>query len=202
VWLKIRNFARCGYGIRRIFESPHERSKPLSFLQRIFGRTDRRVTFDPLYRAIVASAREPAWYREGRVPDTVDGRFGLVAALTALVLLRLEKEGEAGREPAVLLTELFVADMDASLRQIGIGDYVVGKHIGRLMGALGGRLGTLREARAQRAPLEPFVRRNIFHDAPPSDEAATWVSERLERIAAKLDAEPLAALLAGAMPAP
>ena len=174
----------------------------MSFLQRIFGRTDRRVAFDPLYRAIVASAREPAWYREGSVPDTVDGRFGLVAALTALVLLRLEKEGEAGREPAVLLTELFVADMDASLRQIGIGDYVVGKHIGRLMGALGGRLGTLREARAQRAPLEPFVRRNIFHDAPPSDEAAAWVSERLERIATALDAEPLAALLAGAMPAP
>ena len=41
--------------------------------------------------------------------------------------------------------------MDASLRQIGIGDYVVGKHVGRMMGALGGRLAALpRGARTAR----------------------------------------------------
>ena len=42
--------------------------------------------------------------------------------------------------PSVLLTEIFIDDMDGTLRQIGIGDYVVGKHVGRMMGALGGRL--------------------------------------------------------------
>ena len=169
----------------------------MSFLQRIFGRTERRQALAPLYEAIVALARDPAWYRDGQVPDTVDGRFDMVAALTAVALLRLEAEGEAGREPAALLTEMFVADMDASLRQIGIGDYVVGKHIGRLMGALGGRLGALREARAGGEPLEPFVRRNLFHDAPPSDAAVEWVSRRLERIAGQVDGQTLAALLEG-----
>ena len=169
----------------------------MSFLQRIFGRTERRQALAPLYAAIVALARDPAWYRDGQVPDTVDGRFDMVAALTAVALLRLEAEGEAGREPAALLTEMFVADMDASLRQIGIGDYVVGKHIGRLMGALGGRLGALREARAGGEPLEPFVRRNLFHDAPPSDAAVEWVSRRLERIAGQVDGQTLAALLEG-----
>jgi cytochrome b pre-mRNA-processing protein 3 len=169
----------------------------LSFLQRIFGRSERRQALAPLYTAIVALARDPAWYREGQVPDTVDGRFDMVAALTAVVLLRLEAEGEAGREPAALLTEMFVADMDASLRQIGIGDYVVGKHIGRLMGALGGRLGTMRDARTDGAPLDPFVRRNLFHDAPPSEEAVTWVAARLERIAGEVDGRSMAALVAG-----
>ena len=172
----------------------------MSILQHIFGRTDRRQTYAPLYRAIVDRARNPAWYRAGQVPDTVDGRFDMVAAITALVLLRLEAEGEPTREASVLLTELFVADMDASLREIGIGDYVVGKHIGRLMGALGGRLGRLREA-ADRA-LQPYVVRNIFHDTPPSEEAARFVAERLERIRASLAALPLDALLAGRMPAP
>jgi len=169
----------------------------LSFLQRIFGRTERRQALAPLYGAVVALAREPGWYREGQVPDTVDGRFDMVAALTAVVLLRLEAEGEGGREPAALLTEMFVADMDASLRQIGIGDYVVGKHIGRLMGALGGRLGALREARAGGETLEPFVRRNLFHDAPPSEEAVTWVAGRLARIVGEADRQPLADLLDG-----
>lgn len=169
----------------------------MSFLERIFGRSERRQALAPLYAGIVALARDPDWYREGQVPDTVDGRFDMVAAITAIVLLRLEAEGEAGRAPSALLAEMFVADMDASLRQIGIGDYVVGKHIGRLMGALGGRLGVLRDARAAGEPLEPFVARNLFHDAPPSDEAVAWVAARLGRVAEAIDSQDLAALLAG-----
>ncbi len=172
----------------------------MSFLQRIFGRPDRRKSCEPLYRYIVATAREPAWYRGGQVPDTVNGRFDMVAAVTALVLLRLEAEGDAAREPSALLTEIFVADMDASLRQIGIGDYVVGKHIGRLMGALGGRLGALREAGDR--GLEAFVAHNVFHDSPPSDEATKRVAARLEQIRAALREPPLDALLAGRVAAP
>ena len=174
----------------------------MSFLQRIFGRTDRRRSLDPLYRAVVALARDPAWYRDGQVPDNVDGRFDMVAALTALTLLRLEAEGDSGRAPAALLAELFVEDMDASLRQIGIGDYDVGKHIGRLMGALGGRLGALRAARAAGGDLDAFVRRNVFHEAPPSEPAVDWVAARLDRIAGAFEAQPLADLLAGKVPTP
>ena len=81
------------------------------------------------------------------MPDTIDGRFDMIAAILALVLLRLEAEGEAGRDPSVLLTEIFIDDMDGTLRQIGIGDYVVGKHVGRMMSALGGRLAAFRDAR-------------------------------------------------------
>jgi cytochrome b pre-mRNA-processing protein 3 len=172
----------------------------LSFLQRIFGRPDRRKAYEPLYRFIVATARDPAWYRGGQVPDTLDGRFDMVAAVTALVLLRLEAEGESAREASALLTESFVADMDASLRQIGIGDYVVGKHIGRLMGALGGRLGALREAEDR--GLEAFAVHNIFHDKPPTDEAPKRVAARLEQVRLALREQPLDALLAGPVQVP
>ena len=105
----------------------------MSFLQRLFPDRKQRAALAPLYAAIVAEGRDPFWYREGQVPDTIDGRFDMIAAVTALVLLRLEAEGEAGRGPAILLTETFIDDMDATLRQIGIGDYVVGKHVGRMM---------------------------------------------------------------------
>ena len=94
---------------------------------------------DPLYAAIVAQARAPDWYVAGAVPDTIDGRFDMVATVLALVLLRLEAE-PAGLAASARLTEQFVTDMDGQLREIGIGDVVVGKHMGRMMGALGGRL--------------------------------------------------------------
>jgi cytochrome b pre-mRNA-processing protein 3 len=173
------------------------RKNALSVISRLLRTTPARETLDPLYRAIVAAGRDPAWYREGGVPDTIDGRFDMIAMLTALVLLRLEAD-EAARRPSVLLTETFVADMDSSLREIGIGDYVVGKHIGRMMGALGGRLTALREAKSGEA-LSAAVERNVFRGAPPSAEALAFVSGRLEAFRARLAKAPLAALLAGTL---
>jgi cytochrome b pre-mRNA-processing protein 3 len=173
----------------------------LSFLQRIFGRVDRRATVAPLYHAVVAAGRDPGWYRDGQVADTMDGRFGMLAAVTALVMLRLEEEGETGRAPSVLLAELFIDDMDATLRQIGVGDHVVGKHVGKLMGALGGRLTAFREARAGTGDFAAAVSRNIFHDSPPSEEASRWVAERLGRFGEALEALRLEDLLAGRIPA-
>jgi len=167
----------------------------LSFLQRLFGGRRERAALAPLYAAIVERARNPSWYREGQVPDTIDGRFDMVAALVALVLLRLEALGEAARAPSVLLTETFIDDMDATLRQAGIGDHVVGKHVGRMMSALGGRLA------AFRGGVSPdSVRRNIFHEAPPSEDAVTLVSEWLARFSEDLGAADLDALVAGRLP--
>lgn len=172
---------------------------PMSFFQRIFGETRQREPLQPLYRAIVAKGREPGWYRDGEVPDTLDGRFDMIAAIMSLVLLRLEAEGDAARDPSVLLTEIFIKDMDAELRQLGVGDYVVGKHIGRMMGALGGRLTALRTARAE-GSFDQAVARNIFHEAPPSGAALAFVAGGLATFAAALDKAPAADVLAGHLP--
>lgn len=172
----------------------------MSFLQRIFRSSKRREPLEPLYRAIVAAGRDPGWYREGQVPDTLDGRFDMIAAILALTLLRLEKDGDPARESSVLLTELFIDDMEATLRQIGIGDYVVGKHVGRMMSALGGRLSALRTAQDEGSGFERSVRRNIFHDDPPSDQALRWTAARLEQLAAELAAQPTETLIRGMLP--
>jgi cytochrome b pre-mRNA-processing protein 3 len=173
----------------------------LSFLQRLFGETKQRAALMPLYRSLVEIGRDPAWYIEGQVPDTLDGRFDILAAVTALALLRLESEGEAGKLPSVLLTEIFIDDMDGSLRQIGIGDYVVGKHVGKMVGALGGRLGAFRDG-AEAASLADAVRRNVFHEAPPSDEALAFVAGRLERFSRLLAETPSSSLYEGEVPRP
>lgn len=171
----------------------------MSLFQRIFGETKQRAPLQPLYAALVAKGREPAWYREGRVPDTLDGRFDMIAAILSLVLLRLEQEGESGKGPSVLLTEIFIEDMDGTLRQLGVGDYVVGKHVGRMMSALGGRLAAFRDGRTE-SSLRGAVTRNIFHEAPPSDAALAFVTDGLERFAAALDDTPVDAVLAGELP--
>jgi cytochrome b pre-mRNA-processing protein 3 len=167
--------------------------------RRLFGRNERDA-LAPLYGHVLAEARRPDWYRAGRVPDTPDGRFDMVAAVLSLVLLRLEDEGESGRAPAAFLAELFVEDMDGQLRERGIGDMIVGKHIGRMMGALGGRLGALREAFANGA-LDDVIARNIYRGSPPGAEAVATVRDGLIALRDRLAALAGTDLIAGAWPA-
>jgi cytochrome b pre-mRNA-processing protein 3 len=134
----------------------------VSFLSNLFGRRSRRnAAIRPLWHRVVEIAREKDWYARHGVADSVPGRFDAITLVLTLVLLRMESD-EALIEPSVRLTELFVDDMDGQLRESGIGDLVVGKHMGKLMGVLGGRLGAFREALPTRgAALSEAVERNV-----------------------------------------
>jgi cytochrome b pre-mRNA-processing protein 3 len=172
-----------------------------TLVRRLFARDEGRGELAPLYRAVVAEARDPFWYVEGGVPDTIDGRFDMVAAVLSLVLIRLERAGEPGRHPGVMLTELFVDDMDGQLRQDGVGDVVVGKHVGRMMGALGGRLSAYRAAFDGEATLDEALRRNLYRGRPVDPRAEAAAAARLRALAESLAAAPLAALLSGRLSA-
>lgn len=134
----------------------------MSLLSRLTRtRTDPREAIRPLWHRMIEIAREKPWYAQYGVADTVAGRFDAVALVMALVMLRMEGE-EALIEPSARLTELFVEDMDGQLRQSGIGDLVVGKHVGKLMSALGGRIVALREGLEQDdAALAQVLERNM-----------------------------------------
>jgi len=156
----------------------------------------------PLYRAVVARGRAPHWYLDGAVPDTLDGRFDMIAAVLAMVLLRLEEhpgEQAVAAGPAAALTEHFVDDMDAQLRQIGFGDMVVGKQVGRMMAALGGRLGAYRDGLADGGLGEALVR-NLYRGDPPPPPALAHVEQRLRALRTDLSAMPIATLIAGDLP--
>ncbi|MBO9671241.1 MAG: ubiquinol-cytochrome C chaperone family protein [Sphingobium sp.] len=170
----------------------------MSLLASLFSRKDDRAPFRPLYAALIAKARQPHWYEEGAVPDTIDGRFDMVAAMLSLALLRMETLGLQGE--GARLTEIFVEDMDGQVRQIGFGDLVVGKQIGKMMSALGGRLAAYRAALAGDASLDEAVVRNIFRGEAPGPAALAHVSAALRAFAATLDGMDAEAVLAGTFP--
>jgi cytochrome b pre-mRNA-processing protein 3 len=172
----------------------------VGFWQRWFGQDDRR-RLKPLYRAIITEARDPAWYRDGAVPDTLDGRFDMVALVMALVLDRLHMVGDSGRVDSVALTEVFIDDMDGQLREIGIGDLVVGKQVGKMMGMLGGRIGAYRDALAagDEPALEEALVRNLYRGARPADAALAFAAARMRTLATGVAAAPRDRLLAGSL---
>ncbi len=165
-------------------------------LQRLFGRQDLGVAA-PLYAAVIARARQPHWYEAGGVADTIDGRFDMIAAVLTFVLLRLEGES-AGAPLSVELAECFIDDMDGQLREIGIGDVVVGKHVGKMMGMLGGRLGAYRTGLAGES-LGLALVRNLYRGQAPDPAALAHVEAELLALRDSLAALPLEAVAGGAL---
>ena len=153
-----------------------------------YGGKPRESAELSLYREIIAKGREPHWYMEGGVPDDINGRFAVISGLFCMVLLRLEIEPDKAQE-SVHLTEIFVEDMDGQLREIGIGDMIVGKHVGKMMGALGGRLGAYRTAIAsgQDGAFIEAVKRNFFETEPDAAQL-DHCAERLHGFYNKLSA--------------
>jgi cytochrome b pre-mRNA-processing protein 3 len=156
-----------------------------AWMNRIFGGGESRDAWRPLYAAIVAKARETHWYVEGGVPDSIDGRFECLSLVASLVLLRMEMIGDNAAPGMALLTEVLVADMEGQVREIGFGDLVVGKQVGQMMGALGGRLGAYRDGLAG-GDLAAALTRNLFRGDPPLDQALAHVEAQVRALAATL----------------
>ncbi|MEO1969600.1 MAG: ubiquinol-cytochrome C chaperone family protein [Sphingomonadaceae bacterium] len=167
----------------------------MSFLARMFAsRKDPRLALQPLWHRTIVIAREPEWYRNCGVVDTLEGRFDMVVAVLSLVMLRMEGDPELAPKTA-LLAEFFVEDMDGQLRQAGVGDLFVGKHIGKLMSTLGGRIGAYRKGLNQgREILAGAAARNITLTEGTNPEA---VAERMEALHERLAETSNEALLAG-----
>jgi cytochrome b pre-mRNA-processing protein 3 len=91
-------------------------------------RIPLRGTIEAIYGMIVTQAREPLFYRDFGVPDTVNGRFDLLVLHLWMVLRRLTPiEGGTGLSQA--LFDRFCDDMDGNLREMGVGDLTVPKRM-------------------------------------------------------------------------
>jgi cytochrome b pre-mRNA-processing protein 3 len=139
----------------------------LAFLFR--GLTAQRPDGAALFEALTAEARRPDWYVEGGIPDSLDGRFAVLAAVTALALVRLERDGEAGNRASVALTERFIAVMESEHRELGLGDPSLGKTVRKLVGMLARRTDLLRRAVSGETDWSSATRDSLYKSAPPPD---------------------------------
>jgi cytochrome b pre-mRNA-processing protein 3 len=135
----------------------------------VFSSTKRRErqAAGRLYAAAVQAARQPALYTELGVPDTLQGRFEMVALHLFALINRLMHEPGDDPELARLVSEAFVADMDGAFREMGVSDIAVPKRMKVLYRSFAGRVGAYRAGLAQgEAALQAALARNVFPDGP------------------------------------
>ncbi len=129
-----------------------------------------------LYRAVVEQARQPVFYTDYLVADSLDGRFDMIALHMFLILHRLNAEGKEGRRLGQALLDTMFADMDSSLREIGVGDLSVGKRVKVMAEALFGRIRAYDSALQDRGTALPdAIRRNVYR----GDDSAVGRSQAL-----------------------
>ncbi|HEV7274971.1 MAG TPA: ubiquinol-cytochrome C chaperone family protein [Devosiaceae bacterium] len=163
----------------------------------LFRKTSPSDAVFAVYSAIVAQSRQPRFYAEWGIADTVTGRFDMICLHLVLLFRRLRAEEGRAAEFSQAVFDLFFKDMDQSLRELGAGDLAVPKKIQKMGSIFYGLLASLNAALDARdaAAVEAVLLRNVYGDqpAPQASQLAAYVLEQSEQLAA----QPAATITAG-----
>jgi cytochrome b pre-mRNA-processing protein 3 len=159
-----------------------------------FRRQSQGRTIRALYGAIVAQARRAVFYADYGVPDTVEGRFDLIVLHLVLLLRRVTRNDRLSRDLGQELFDEFCRDLDANLREMGVGDLAVPKRMRGFAEAFYGRQAAYLGALAAPDPRDfaKALARNIFQSGVEEGEAARlahYAREVLRQLEAQADAD-------------
>ena len=171
----------------------------------MFRRSGNDRVIERLHGDIVAAVRQPSFYADYSVEDTFEGRFELLALCATLLVRRLALLPSPAPEVAQELTDRIFSELDAAMRELGVGDLAVPKRIKKFAAAFLGRRKAYDEALSTGSPdgLAAALARNVYgtEGAGGAEKAA-----RLARYAfaaeAALALEPVETFAAGKAPFP
>lgn len=154
-----------------------------------FGKTKTDAQAVKRWRDLVTGmAREPEPYLRGWIPDTIYGRFHMVALVATLAMRRFREHGREGQALSKAFSEMLFSDFDHSLREHGVGDSSIARRIRKMGEEFYGLATAVDEALEQGGPdkhLAEVIRRNIQPDAEKALPLANYVldlNERVERV--------------------
>ncbi len=155
-----------------------------------------------LYMRIVEQSRLPDFYKHCAVPDTLDGRFDLIALHSFLVLYRLRDTGaEGGAEAKELSQEIFnamFADMDRGLRDLGSSDVRTPKRVKAMVEAFYGRAKAYEDGlTGPGGGLAEALRRNLFRAVEAGEEPSRLMAGYVRREAESLAHQGFSEFIAG-----
>ena len=158
-----------------------------------------------LYRQIAAQGRLPIFYTGYGVPDTIDGRFEMLCLHAYALFHSLKGKGADADALAQATYDAMFADVDGSLREMGVADLGVGKRIKTMTEALNGRIQAFdRALAAEGLALDEAIRRNVYGTVAPADIQVRAMADYLRRLRVALAGTSMADLCAGrlSLPAP
>ncbi len=171
----------------------------------MFRRSGNDRVIERLHGDIVAAVRQPVFYSDYSVDDTFEGRFELLTLFSTLLVRRLALLPSPAPEVAQELTDRIFSELDAAMREMGVGDLAVPKRIKKLAGALLGRRKAYDEAlsAASHDALVATLARNVYGlEGDPGAQRAARLARYALAAEAALALAPLETFAAGSAPFP
>ena len=163
-------------------------------LASLFHRNRYRPQAYAAYTSIVAHARAPDFFTRLDVPDTLDGRYEMIALHMFLVLNRLKAEHDETAEYAQALFDAMFADLDRGLREMGATDMGVGKRVKEMAKGFYGRIAAYEKGlEGDDLTLSEALKRNLYGTVQPRAEAVATVGRYMRSQAKTLARQPIAA---------
>jgi len=161
----------------------------------LFRRNRHRAQAHAAYVSIVEHARAPGFFLRLEVPDTLDGRFEMIALHMFLVLNRLKAEHETTADFAQALFDAMFADLDRGLREMGATDIGVGRRVKEMAKAFYGRIAAYEEGlKGTDATLGGALKRNLYGTVQPRPEALAAMVGYMRSQMEVLNRQPIEAI--------
>jgi len=121
-----------------------------------------------VYFFLVRQARKTEFYQKYGIPDNSEGRFEMILLHVILLFrfLRGSRDASMFRDQVF---DVFIADLDRSLRDMGIPDTSVGRRVREMARNFYGRAKAYDEALDGQKELKDVVHRNLFGTVNPTD---------------------------------
>jgi cytochrome b pre-mRNA-processing protein 3 len=161
-------------------------------------RRSVRAAAELAYRHVVEQARQPVFFIEWGVPDTLDGRFELICLHAFLYLYRLKSERPRSARLSQRFFDTMFAEHDRALRESGTGDLRVGREVKRMAQGFYGRVRAYEAGLdGDDAVLGAALARNLFGTAEPDARPVGAIAQYVRAAAAELRRQCADDLLAG-----
>ncbi len=162
-------------------------------------RQSREIA-NQLYLEAVAQARKPVFYTIFEVPDTLDGRFEMIALIGHMMLRRLRREGDAGAALSQAYFDAMFMDMDRNLRELGVSDTAIGKRMKKMMQGFYGRIAAYDEGLSEtgdQSVLSQALARNLYGTVTVEAALPEAIAGYVRELDRALAAQPFDALAGG-----
>jgi len=172
----------------------------------MFGLFKPKKSFDDetsaLHDVIMEQSLLPEFYMSYGVPDTLDGRYEMFALHLSLLANRLADDAAYADFSQELYDKCF-RNIDKGLREAGIGDMSVPKHMKRMMKGFNGRVHAYSEGLTKGASvkvLDAAIERNIYGTLQsPKKEHVRAMRAYIKMNAKALAAQPLNDMMNGSV---
>lgn len=162
----------------------------------LFKKSPHHDNANRLYLEIVRQSRHPDFYEKYGVADTLEGRFDMIVIHAFLVLHRFKNDHDKTEAIAQVMFDLMFADLDRSLRELGIGDVGISVRIKKMVEAFYGRIQAYEEGLDKSdGTLETALSRNLYHGQTPAQQQVGAMADYIRDHISVLAAQPIETLL-------